>query len=201
MPTTPTMSSPCWSRRSWTEDTRSDRPAPSCAARPGWTRSAFLARSSSGPFVRPTTTTRTPRITGAGSGMSAGLPPLPMNVRLSYLSESARRKALPARLHEDNHHRPHSAIGKVSSITRSTNLPGLKRGVPRPLNVPRPLDETAWRRARCTSLRTTIASAGAPLLPRERVLGVAVLVAVDAHWPLLLEGPHELQPCLLDHPQ
>ena len=132
---------------------------------------------------------------GAGSGMSADLPPLPMNVRLSYLSESACRKALPAWLHEDNHHRPHSAIGKVPPITRLTNLPGLQRGVRRPLN------ETAWRRARCTSLRTTIASAGAPLLPSERVLDVAVLVAVDAHWPLLLEGPHELQPCLLHHPQ
>jgi transposase InsO family protein len=41
-----------------------------------------------------------------------------------YLSESARRKALPAWLHEYNHHRPHTAIGKVPPITRLTNLPG-----------------------------------------------------------------------------
>ena len=118
-----------------------------------------------------------------------------MNVRLSYLSESACRMALPAWLHDNDHHRPHSAVGKVPPSTRPTNLPGLRLGVPRPLS------ETAWRQARCTSLRTTIASAGAPLLPSERVFDVAVLVAVDAHWPLLLEGPHEPQPCLLHHPQ
>ena len=41
-----------------------------------------------------------------------------------YSSESARRKALPAYLHEYNHHRPHTAIGKVPAITRLTNLPG-----------------------------------------------------------------------------
>lgn len=41
-----------------------------------------------------------------------------------YLSESARRKALPAWIHEYNHHRPHTAIGKVPPITRLTNLPG-----------------------------------------------------------------------------
>ena len=41
-----------------------------------------------------------------------------------YLSESARRKALPAWLHEYNHHRPHTAIGNVPPITRLTNLPG-----------------------------------------------------------------------------
>ena len=41
-----------------------------------------------------------------------------------YSSESARRKALPAYLHEYNHHRPHTAIGKVPPITRLTNLPG-----------------------------------------------------------------------------
>ena len=44
--------------------------------------------------------------------------------RRHYLSESSRRKALPAWLHEYNHHRPHSAIGKVPPITRLTNLPG-----------------------------------------------------------------------------
>jgi transposase InsO family protein len=41
-----------------------------------------------------------------------------------YNSESARRAALPAWLHEYNHHRPHSAIGKASPITRLNNLAG-----------------------------------------------------------------------------
>ena len=41
-----------------------------------------------------------------------------------YSSESARRKALPAWLHEYNHHRPHTAIGKTPPITRLTNLAG-----------------------------------------------------------------------------
>ena len=41
-----------------------------------------------------------------------------------YNSESARRAALPAWLHQYNHHRPHTAIGKVPPITRLTNLPG-----------------------------------------------------------------------------
>jgi transposase InsO family protein len=41
-----------------------------------------------------------------------------------YLSESARRNALPAWLHEYNHHRPHTAIGNVPPITRLINLPG-----------------------------------------------------------------------------
>lgn len=42
-----------------------------------------------------------------------------------YTSESARRAALPAWLHHYNHHRPHTAIGKVPPITRlSSNLPG-----------------------------------------------------------------------------
>jgi len=41
-----------------------------------------------------------------------------------YNSESARLAALPAWVHEYNHHRPHSAIGKASPITRLTNLPG-----------------------------------------------------------------------------
>ena len=39
-------------------------------------------------------------------------------------SESARRNTLPAWLHHYNHHRPHTAIGKVSPITRLTNLAG-----------------------------------------------------------------------------
>jgi transposase InsO family protein len=41
-----------------------------------------------------------------------------------YLSEAQRRSALPAWLHTYNHHRQHSAIGKVPPITRLTNLPG-----------------------------------------------------------------------------
>jgi transposase InsO family protein len=41
-----------------------------------------------------------------------------------YKTEAARRRALPGWLHQYNHHRPHSAIGKVPPITRLTNLPG-----------------------------------------------------------------------------
>jgi transposase InsO family protein len=41
-----------------------------------------------------------------------------------YATESARRNALPAWLHEYNHHRPHTAIGGKPPITRLTNLPG-----------------------------------------------------------------------------
>jgi transposase InsO family protein len=41
-----------------------------------------------------------------------------------YNSESARRAALPAWIHEYNHHRPHAAIGKASPITRLDNLAG-----------------------------------------------------------------------------
>ena len=41
-----------------------------------------------------------------------------------FLSEPARRKALPAWLHEYNHHRPHTAIGNRPPIARLTNLPG-----------------------------------------------------------------------------
>jgi transposase InsO family protein len=41
-----------------------------------------------------------------------------------YNSESARRAALPAWLHEYNHHRPHTAIGAKPPISRLTNLPG-----------------------------------------------------------------------------
>jgi hypothetical protein len=39
-----------------------------------------------------------------------------------YNSESARRAALPAWLHEYNHHRPHTAIGGSAPISRLTNL-------------------------------------------------------------------------------
>ena len=41
-----------------------------------------------------------------------------------YNSESARRAALPAWLHDYNHHRPHTAIGGQPPISRLTNLPG-----------------------------------------------------------------------------
>ena len=41
-----------------------------------------------------------------------------------YNSESARRAALPAWIHQYNHHRPHTAIGKSAPITRLDNLPG-----------------------------------------------------------------------------
>jgi transposase InsO family protein len=41
-----------------------------------------------------------------------------------YSNELTRRSALPAWLHTYNHHRQHSAIGKVPPITRLTNLPG-----------------------------------------------------------------------------
>jgi transposase InsO family protein len=41
-----------------------------------------------------------------------------------YNSESARAAALPAWLHEYNHHRPHTAIGAKPPISRLTNLPG-----------------------------------------------------------------------------
>lgn len=44
--------------------------------------------------------------------------------RRPYLSESARRNALPAWIHEYNHHRLHSAIGRTTPISRLTNLPG-----------------------------------------------------------------------------
>ncbi|BAL88114.1 putative transposase [Actinoplanes missouriensis 431] len=41
-----------------------------------------------------------------------------------YTSEKARRAALPAFLHDYNHHRPHTAIGKLAPITRLNNLAG-----------------------------------------------------------------------------
>jgi transposase InsO family protein len=41
-----------------------------------------------------------------------------------YSSEKARRAALPAFLHDYNHHRPHTATGKLPPITRLTNLAG-----------------------------------------------------------------------------
>ncbi len=40
-----------------------------------------------------------------------------------YSSDSARRAAYPAWLHEYNHHRPHTAIGNSAPITRLTNVP------------------------------------------------------------------------------
>lgn len=44
--------------------------------------------------------------------------------RRFYSDESQRRKALPAFLHEYNHHRPHTALGGRPPITRLTNLSG-----------------------------------------------------------------------------
>jgi transposase InsO family protein len=41
-----------------------------------------------------------------------------------YNSDSARVAALPAWIHEYNHHRPHSAVGKAAPITRLNNLTG-----------------------------------------------------------------------------
>ena len=41
-----------------------------------------------------------------------------------YSSETERRDALPAWLHEYNHHRPHTACGNKPPITRLTNLSG-----------------------------------------------------------------------------
>jgi len=41
-----------------------------------------------------------------------------------YSSESARLAALPAWIHEYNHHRPHSAIGKATPIHMLDNLAG-----------------------------------------------------------------------------
>jgi transposase InsO family protein len=41
-----------------------------------------------------------------------------------YPSEADRRAALPAWLHDYNHHRPHTAIGRQPPITRLTNVPG-----------------------------------------------------------------------------
>jgi transposase InsO family protein len=41
-----------------------------------------------------------------------------------YTSEHQRRAAMPAWIHEYNHHRPHTAIGKVPPISRLTNLAG-----------------------------------------------------------------------------
>ena len=52
---------------------------------------------------------RTVFVTGAARGIGA---------------ESARRAAMPAWVHEYNHHRPHTAIGKATPITRLTNVPG-----------------------------------------------------------------------------
>ena len=41
-----------------------------------------------------------------------------------YASETERRDALPAWLHQYNHHRPHTACGNKPPITRLTNVPG-----------------------------------------------------------------------------
>jgi transposase InsO family protein len=44
--------------------------------------------------------------------------------RRFYSTENARRAALPAWIHDYNHHRPHTAIDKAAPITRLTNLAG-----------------------------------------------------------------------------
>jgi transposase InsO family protein len=44
--------------------------------------------------------------------------------RRLYRGESQRRRALPGWLHEYNHHRPHTAIGRRPPISRLTNLSG-----------------------------------------------------------------------------
>ena len=41
-----------------------------------------------------------------------------------YRSERARRAALPAWLHRDNHHRPHTALGGLPPASRVPNLSG-----------------------------------------------------------------------------
>jgi transposase InsO family protein len=41
-----------------------------------------------------------------------------------YPNELTRRSALPAWLHTYNHHRQHSAIGKIPPMTRLINVPG-----------------------------------------------------------------------------
>lgn len=41
-----------------------------------------------------------------------------------YTSEAARRAALPAWLHDYNHHRPHTAIARAVPISRLTNVAG-----------------------------------------------------------------------------
>ena len=47
-----------------------------------------------------------------------------LGLRPLYTTESERRAALPAWLHDYNHHRPHTACGNKPPITRLTNLPG-----------------------------------------------------------------------------
>ena len=49
-------------------------------------------------------------------------------LRRAYTSESARRAALPAWLHFYNHHRPHTAIGKLPPISRISNNLGSGAG-------------------------------------------------------------------------
>jgi transposase InsO family protein len=44
--------------------------------------------------------------------------------RRPYESEAERRNALPAWLHNYNHHRPHTATGNKPPMSRLTNLPG-----------------------------------------------------------------------------
>jgi transposase InsO family protein len=58
--------------------------------------------------------------------MALALPPLSDGwaFKRLYISERQRRAAMPAWIHEYNHHRPHTAIGKATPISRLTNLAG-----------------------------------------------------------------------------
>ena len=81
---------------------------------------ATPAASSASPRRRPGPTGHRP--TAKSSGSTA---PWPTAGR-SRSSTPPRPPAgaLPAWLHEYNHHRPHTAIGKATPISRLTNLPG-----------------------------------------------------------------------------
>ncbi len=61
-----------------------------------------------------------------------------------FLSESARRKALPASLRQYDHHRPHTAISKHPPITRLNGLAGQYSSRERAWQVP--TDDSGSRR-------------------------------------------------------
>jgi len=64
-----------------------------------------------------------PQTNGKSRGSTASWPTAGPSNRM-FTSESHRRKALPGWLHHYNHHRPHTAIGRNTPISRLTNLPG-----------------------------------------------------------------------------
>ncbi len=125
--------------------TRPPPPPPACCAgrRPGLPPAASGSNEYSPTTARPTAPTpgATPASSWAsdpsGPGPTGRRPTARMNgstaadgwafARL-FGSESARRKALPGWLagwlHEYNHHRPHTAIGRPPPITRLNNLSG-----------------------------------------------------------------------------